>query len=75
MQPELIIIGEAPSEYLNYYEGYNTITQNSAGDITFDCVEGKVHIYVSEKYYSVEFLHDGRMGNNYGGYYIGTLEL
>src|SRR5437016_2516065 len=36
MQPGLIIIGEAPSEYLNYYQGYNSITQNSAGDITFD---------------------------------------
>lgn len=28
MNPGLIIIGEAPSEYLHYYDGYNVITQN-----------------------------------------------
>jgi len=42
--PKIVIIGEAPSEHLNYYSGYDTITQNSAGNITFECVESKVHI-------------------------------
>jgi beta-lactamase superfamily II metal-dependent hydrolase len=45
MKPKIIIVGEAPSEHLNYYPDYNTITQNSAGDITFDCHEGEVDIY------------------------------
>jgi hypothetical protein len=72
MQPRLIIIGEAPSEYLNYYEGYDTITQNSAGDITLECDAGKTHIYVSNEDYSVEFLIDENMPDTYGKY-IGTL--
>jgi len=74
MNPKLIIIGEAPSEHLNYYEGYNTITQNSAGDIAMDCETGKTHIYVSDPYYSVEFLDDEQMPNTYGNY-IGTLTV
>lgn len=71
--PKLIIIGEAPSKDLNYYDGYNTITQNLAGDITFECIEGKVHIYVSNKYYKVDFLENEY--KNTFNYYIGTLIL
>jgi len=74
MNPSLIIIGEAPSQYLNYYQGYNTITQNSAGDITFDCVDSKIHIYVSEYDYNVDFLDNERMPHSIGKYYIGTLQ-
>jgi hypothetical protein len=73
MDPSVIIIGEAPSEHLNYYEGYNTITQNSAGDITFDCVNGKVHIYVSNWTYSVDFLDNEGNEHIYGNY-VGTLQ-
>jgi beta-lactamase superfamily II metal-dependent hydrolase len=72
MAPSLIVIGEALSEHLNYYYPYNTITQNSAGDITFDCVAGKVHIYVSNWKYSVDFLEEDGQGYSYGNY-IGTL--
>lgn len=74
MNPKIVIIGEAPSEDLNYYAGYNTITQNSAGDIIFECVSGKVHIYVSEQNYSVDFLDNENMSDNYGRY-IGTLTV
>lgn len=74
IKPKLIIIGEAPSNNLNYYEGYNTITQNSAGDITFSCEEGKVHIYVSNDNYSVDFLKNEHKGNGCD-YYLGTLSL
>jgi hypothetical protein len=70
----LTIVGEAPSEDLHYYPDYNTITQNSAGDITFDCESGKTHIYVSEPYYEVDFLEDNQLVHNYGGYYIGSLK-
>lgn len=73
MDPEIIVIGEAPSENLNYYSGYNTLTQISAGDITFDCVNGKVHIYVSEESYSVDFLDEE--GKKSYENYIGTLNL
>jgi beta-lactamase superfamily II metal-dependent hydrolase len=73
IQPKLIIVGEAPSEHLHYYPSYNTITQNSAGDITFDCEAGKTHIYVSNAGYEVDFLEDEDLPNYYGKY-IGTLE-
>lgn len=73
MNPQIIIIGEASSVHLNYYNGYNTITQNSAGDIIFECVTKKVHIYVSNENYSVGFLDDENM-YTYSNY-IGTLNL
>lgn len=73
IKPKLIIIGEAPSNNLNYYNGYNTITQNSAGDIIFECVSNKVHIYVSNKNYSVGFLKN-EYKTNFDNY-IGTLNV
>ena len=72
MNPGMIVIGEAPSKHLNYYAGYNTVTQNSAGDITFECVTGKIHTYVSNWTYSVDFLEDDGQGYTHGNY-IGTL--
>lgn len=74
IDPKLIVIGEAPSENLNYYSGYNILTQNSAGDITFDCTGNNIHIYVSNENYHVNFLKDKYKSNEYD-YYIGTLEL
>ena len=73
MEPKVIIIGEAPSQHLNYYRSYNTITQNSAGDIVFDCQEGKVHIFTSKEY-NVDFL-DNEIRSLEGFYYLGTLNL
>lgn len=49
IEPKLIIIGEAKSDYLNYYEDFNTITQNTAGNIVLNCVSEKVHIYTTNK--------------------------
>ena len=72
MDPRMVIIGEAPSEYLNYYDGVDTITQNSAGDITLECIPGKIHAYVSESNYSVDFLDDENLPDDHGKY-IGTL--
>jgi len=75
IDPKIIIIGEAPSSNLNYYQGYNTITQNSAGDIVFDC-GNDVDIYVSKESYSVDYLIDNKKSSTaIYGYYIGTLEL
>lgn len=74
IKPKIIIIGEAQSNNLNYYSGYNTITQNSSGDIIFECEENNVHVYVSNKNYSVSFLNNKDRTSSYG-YYIGTLEV
>lgn len=73
MTPEIIIIGEAKAKHLNYYNGYNTITQNSAGDIIFECGNGKVHIYVSDENYSVDFLNNENKSTFEN--YIGTLDV
>lgn len=73
LNPKIIILGEAPSEDLNYYGAYNTISQNSAGDITLECIEQKVHIFVSETGYSVNFLDNEYISGEDN--YIGTLNL
>lgn len=73
LNPKIVIIGEAPSKDLNYYKGYNTITQNSAGDITFDVDSDEIDIYVSNRDYEVDFL-----ANKYKStfkYYLGSLVL
>ena len=58
MNPKVIVVGEAPSEELDYYSGYDTITQNLAGDIEFECVEHKVHVRVSSASYECPYLTD-----------------
>ena len=73
MDPKVVVVGEAPSEHLNYYRDYNTITQNSAGSIYFECVAKWVHIYVSSSTYSVNFLQN--KGANFYSNYIGSLAV
>jgi hypothetical protein len=73
LDPGLIIIGQAPSEYLDYYSGYDIITQNSAGDLLLDCVEQKVHIYASDHTYVAACLADEGLDHSHGLYYVGTL--
>lgn len=74
LKPHIIVIGEAPSKHLNYYTGYNTITQNSAGDIVFDCSGNRVHVYVSEDDYAYDtsFLRDEKTENDDYGNYLGS---
>lgn len=75
INPKIVIIGEAPSEKINYLSGYNTITQNTAGDIILDCNSGVVDIYVSNEKYSVNFLENKKKSNNHNAIYIGTLNV
>lgn len=73
IDPMIIVVGEAPSADLTYYEGWNTITQNSAGDIVFECLSGKTHVFVSKSTYSVDFLtKEQGVDNRHDCYYIGT---
>ena len=73
MDPKIVVIGEAPSKNLNYYRDYNTITQNSAGSIFFECVQHWVHIYVGSSTYRVNFL-ENKGASTYTNY-IGSLEV
>ncbi len=76
MEPDLIVIGEAPSENLNYYQNYNTITQNSAGNITFYLRDGVVNIFSENPEYTVDFLIDNQLDSDeYDEHYIGSLDL
>ena len=75
LNPKIIIIGEAPSQHLNYYQGFDTIKQNSAGDLVFDCVTNAVHIYVKKDSYQEKFLCDEKKLDDYGLHYLGTLNL
>ena len=73
LNPKIVIIGESACEDLDYYNDFNTVTQNSAGDITLECLTGKVHISVSNDKYEVDFLDD--QGADTHSHYIGTLVL
>ena len=74
MEPKVIVIGEAPSEHLNYYGRYNTIKQNSAGSLLFECVGEEINVYAEKISYSEDFLQSKyRPHRNYNLRYIGTL--
>jgi len=73
LDPQIIVIGEAPSRHLNYYTGYNIITQNKAQDITMDCTDNKVHFYVSNENYSHKGLQDE--GQSRFPNYVGSLTV
>lgn len=76
ISPKLIIIGEAESPRLDYYDGYDTITQNTAKNIVLNCGLGEVDIYMD-----YEFNQDYLKQKNKkyccetGEKYRGTLEL
>ncbi|MCP5534779.1 MAG: hypothetical protein H7A51_00920 [Akkermansiaceae bacterium] len=72
--PKIVIVGEAESSgYLDYYDGYNTITQLSKGDIVFENDGDYVHIYTS-KDSTVKFLEDKNRKRN-GYYYLGSQKV
>lgn len=80
LDPQIIVIGEANSCHLDYYQGYHTITQNSAGDIIFVNENDKIHIYTSNEYkpqdtsyLSKENLNDD--DNKSLGFYLGSLKV
>lgn len=77
LDPYLIVIGEAPSEHINYYSDFNTVKQNTAKDIVFDCDGNYVHIYVGNPNYNldVSFLKYMNKKSNVYGYYLGSFEV
>lgn len=76
LTPKLIIVGEAPSDELDYYSDYNTITQNSAGDILFETNGDYLDIFVSNQSYNKIA---GTVSNNnhkchFGMKYLGSIK-
>lgn len=76
LDPKIIVIGEAPSKNLSYYQSWPTITQNRAGDITFVCQDWETHVYVSNPYYCPRFSFPKkfRRSNSNGYYYLGSFD-
>lgn len=73
MSPKIIVVGEAPSEHLHYYPDFNTITQNTAGDIVFACEGSKVHVFTSNEYEADFLVNENRAFD--GMHYVGTLNV
>lgn len=84
IDPQLIVIGNAPADTLNYGDSRKTITQNTAGDIEFVCIGNEVHVYTENIIENVPNCLKKKQGlaskiiKNYGGiertlHYIGTL--
>lgn len=78
LDPQIIVIGEAPSRYLHYYTGYSKITQNRAGNITFECDGNYIHIFSSNENYEPTFPLSDRLidlSKNNIDNYVGSLEV
>jgi len=73
LDPKIVVIGEAASEHLDYYRGFDTITQNSAGDIAFNLHEDKVDVHVSSDTYTADFLDEEGEDDLDGLLYIGSV--
>ena len=77
INPKLIVIGEANSENLDYYENYTHITQNSCGNILFNCENNLVEVYVSNGNYAKQFnSYEAETIDEYNEMYkIGEIEV
>lgn len=76
IEPKIIIIGEAPSENIDYYNGYETITQNTANDIVIISDNGYSDFFVSNTEYNTGPKNLKYITGKYlSGYkYIGSIE-
>lgn len=84
INPQLIVIGNAPADTLNYGDSRMTITQNTSGDIEFVCIGDDVHVYTENIIDNAPKCLKKKQGiaakkvMNYGGvertlHYIGSL--
>lgn len=74
MDPKIIVLGEAPREHLEYYDGRDHLRQNTAWDITFENEGGRTHVYVGNPDYEADFLQDYGLADTVHGYYVGSLD-
>ena len=80
LNPKLIIIGNAPAEHLDYGDSDITLTQNTAGDITFLNESDMVHVFTQNPIENVPTCLKKYpfLVHNFGdikGHYCGTLFL
>ena len=80
LSPKLIIIGNAPSEHIDYGDSRQTITQNTAGDVIFVNGYKKVDIYTQNEISNKPtcLVDNGKADIRNNGmlfHYCGTLKL
>lgn len=76
LNPKLIIIGNAPSEHIDYGDSRETITQNTAGDIYFENDGSEVHVYTKNKIDNKPTCLKTKQGKQkIGWHYAGTLTI
>ncbi len=75
MDPKIIVLGEAPREYLEYYDGRDHLRQNTAWDITFENESGRTDVYVGNPDYEVPYLRDEGLSDTAHGYYMGSFDI
>lgn len=76
LTPKIVVVGEAPSDELDYYSEYDTITQNSAGDILFETNGDYLDIFVSESSYNKTdgMVQNQKHGSHFGMKYLGSVK-
>lgn len=76
LTPKLVIVGEAPSDELDYYSDYDTITQNTAGDILFETNGDYLDVFVSESGYKKTdgMVQNTNHGKHDGMKYLGSVK-
>ena len=76
LTPKLVIVGEAPSDELDYYSDYDTITQNTAGDILFETNGDYLDVFVSESGYTKTdgMVQNTNHGKHDGMKYLGSVK-
>lgn len=75
LDPQLIVIGEAPSRHLHYYTGYKTLTQNRTGNITMTSDDGEVHFHVSNSRYKNDALRNDGLADLGSEKYVGSITV
>ena len=76
LKPKLVIVGEAPCDELDYYSEYDTITQNTAGDILFETNGDYLDVFVSESGYAKTdgMVQNTNHGKHDGMKYLGSVK-
>ena len=76
LTPKLVIVGEAPCDELDYYSEYDTITQNTAGDILFETNGDYLDVFVSESGYTKTdgMVQNTNHGKHDGMKYLGSVK-
>lgn len=79
LNPKLIILGHAESKDMYYYTGWNTILKKHSGDITIECSNHFMNIWVEEPEYKSEIRtlqnnpQKSELGNSL--HYIGSISV